>query len=116
IAESGIINQDEQNVRRTWRSLHWLSKGGDGAFERTLRHALERLGRTRQHTSIPFCIDSDRSSYLRCDRKRNRRKTCHCLGHNHFPRNKPVNVRQTPLKPQTSSTTNIRFRAQATLR
>src|SRR5207245_9709472 len=107
IAEPGIINQDEQTVRRTWRGLHWLSKGRDGAFERTLRHALEWLGRTRQHASIPLRVGSDRSSYLRCDREYSRRNARHSLGHNHFPSHKLANVRQTSLKLHTTSTKNI---------
>src|SRR5439155_7208313 len=77
IAEPGIINQDEQNVRRIWRSVHWLREGRDGAFQRPLRYALEQLGWTRQHASIPFCICSGGSGYLWRDRKCDRDEACH---------------------------------------
>jgi len=69
VTEAGIVNQHEENIRRIRRSFHWLSKGRFGSFQRTFRDSLERLGWTRQHTSIPLRIRSDRFGYLRCDSK-----------------------------------------------
>ena len=65
----GIVNQRKENVRRILWSIHRLNKSRFGSFERTFRDSLERLGWTRQHTSIPLRIRSDRFGYLRCDSK-----------------------------------------------
>jgi hypothetical protein len=69
ITEAGIVNQHDKNVRRIRRSFHWLNKGRSGTFQRTFRDAFERLGWTRQNTSIPLRIRSNSARYLGRDWK-----------------------------------------------
>src|SRR5206468_10644544 len=74
ITESCVINQHEQNVRSIRWSFHWLDKSRFGSLQRTIRDALEWLGWTRQHRSIPLRIRSERSRYLSSGRKCDRNK------------------------------------------
>ena len=60
ITESGIIDQDEQDIWRTGWRLHWFSERRYRAFERSLCYAFKRLRRTRQHGPIPLRICSGR--------------------------------------------------------
>ena len=56
IAEPGVVNQHQENVRCVLGCLHGLLKGWNRTVQRRLGDALERLGGTRQHTPVPRCI------------------------------------------------------------
>src|SRR5262249_10367784 len=65
IAEAGIVNQHEQNVRRIRWSFHGFCKRPFRSLECPIAYAVKRPRWTRQHRSIPLRIRSEAPRYLR---------------------------------------------------